>query len=130
MKHALIYLFFICAVLILTVKLDFTKSVEKSLDIQVSASENNNDPIILNRVPPVSVLTRTHIRDIKCPEPLVPLYDRIVDPIPGDSQRIPRTIHFAWIRGYHSETGRCLSQDMVSCSHLSISFPRFHIFLH
>jgi hypothetical protein len=54
----------------------------------------------------LSELTRSHIQNIKCPEPLFPFYDRIInsqeEQEEGQKQQlIPKSIHFAWIRGYH-----------------------------
>eukprot|EP00588_Corethron_pennatum_P013812 CAMPEP_0194274676 /NCGR_PEP_ID=MMETSP0169-20130528/7698_1 /TAXON_ID=218684 /ORGANISM="Corethron pennatum, Strain L29A3" /LENGTH=354 /DNA_ID=CAMNT_0039017937 /DNA_START=274 /DNA_END=1338 /DNA_ORIENTATION=+ len=83
------------------------------------------------RVIPVSELTRSHIRNVECPEPLVPLYDKIVDPLPDDKQQIPRSIHLAWIRGYHSPQSRCISKDMMEIPRKWMEqFPSYSLYFH
>jgi len=83
------------------------------------------------RVISVSELTRSHNRNVECPEPLVPLYDKIVDPLPDDKQQIPRSIHLAWIRGYHSPQSRCISRDMMEIALKWMEqFPSYSLYFH
>jgi mannosyltransferase OCH1-like enzyme len=88
----------------------------------------------INYAPPIRELTRSHIQDgVECPYPLVPLYDRIVERQSNDTQRIPKTIHLAWIRGYYSPNGRgrCISQDMMEIpKNWMKNFPSYSIYFH
>ena len=43
---------------------------------------------------PLSELTRNHINDVECQEHLVPMYDRIVDPLDNDEQSY--RVKFIW----------------------------------
>mmetsp|Transcript_30492 Transcript_30492/g.60333 ORF Transcript_30492/g.60333 Transcript_30492/m.60333 type:complete len:169 (+) Transcript_30492:521-1027(+) len=93
-----------------------------------SYREETNHP---RRVISVSELTRSHNRNVECPEPLVPLYDKIVDPLPDDKQQIPRSIHLAWIRGYRSPQSRCISSDMMEIALKWMEqFPSYSLYFH
>jgi len=100
--------------------------------------------------PPLSQLTRGHITNIKCLQPLVPIYDRIVydDSIDGhhnndithqgqgkqrQHQKIPKSIHMAWIRGYviPPTESRCISQDMEEIvTRWKDQFPSYNFYFH
>mmetsp|Transcript_26539 Transcript_26539/g.31309 ORF Transcript_26539/g.31309 Transcript_26539/m.31309 type:complete len:366 (+) Transcript_26539:60-1157(+) len=80
---------------------------------------------------PLSELTRNYIDDVECPEPLVPIYDRVVDPLDDDEQKIPRQIHLAWIRGFDSPQSRCISRDMMKIPlQWMKQFPTYSIYFH
>jgi mannosyltransferase OCH1-like enzyme len=78
----------------------------------------------------LSELTRSHIQNIICPEPLFPLYDKIINNYSKEDEQeqlIPRSIHFAWIRGL----SRCISQDMMEIvDKWQEQFPSYNIYFH
>jgi len=99
----------------------------------IAATEMGNIGLEKNTgtFPTLEKLTQNPTEPIKCPPPLVPLYDRIVEPQLNDTQKIPRRIHLAWIRGYQSPYGRCLSQDQLMMVDLwKKQFPSYSIYLH
>jgi hypothetical protein len=79
---------------------------------------------------PLTELTNS-AANVECPAPLVPLHDRIVDPPSFDSQKIPRLIHVAWIRGTETPTSRCLTPGMVDMAQKwKDQFPSYSYFFH
>jgi mannosyltransferase OCH1-like enzyme len=88
----------------------------------------------VNLVPPVEQLAKSHIQDgIKCPYPLIPIYNKVVPQSSNNNQRIPRAFHFAWLKGYyaHDGTSRCISPDMMDVIQKWIEhFPSYNIHFH
>lgn len=82
----------------------------------------------------LSKMTRSHITDIKCPEPLMPLYDRIVYPVQsGDDNQtiITKYIHMAWVKGSRTPQSRCLAPDMVNIAEKWMAaFPQYSYYFH
>lgn len=87
----------------------------------------------------VSELTRSHIQNIVCPEPLAPVYDRIVhseEENENKDQMIPKLIHMAWIRGHtfpdeSKGQSRCISLDMIKyVDRWKKHFPSYSFYFH
>uniref|UniRef100_A0A7S4N1V1 Uncharacterized protein n=1 Tax=Odontella aurita TaxID=265563 RepID=A0A7S4N1V1_9STRA len=81
---------------------------------------------------PVGQLTKSHIQDnLECPEPLVPLYDKVVSDTSSGKQNIPRAIHMAWIRGFSTPQSRCISPDMMEIvDKWKEAFPSYSLHFH
>ena len=136
-----------------------TKLFFNTIDYYKDAAYFSNAPqpaqqqhkLLLNQQQPplqLSELTRSHIQNIICPEPLLPVYDRIISSSSSSSsnydenssnknqQLITKSIHFAWIRGYHfpdDELGlsRCLAQDMIDIVDTwKEQFPSYNFYFH
>ena len=133
--------------LLMLVGFGFVTSYHNLNDYKNSAYSSASQPrsLLLNKQQPqpflqLSELTRSHIQNIICPEPLFPLYDKIINYSSKEQQQqeqlIPRSIHFAWIRGYHftdDEMGlsRCISQDMMEIvDKWKEQFPSYNVYFH
>jgi Glycosyltransferase sugar-binding region containing DXD motif len=103
-------------------------------DSTVSKQPLHGPASSINYVPPIEKLTGSHIQSgVQCPYPLVPFYDRIVHHSSTDnsSSRIPKSIHLAWVRGYQTPQGRCISQDMMEIPNTWMEkFPDYNIYFH
>jgi hypothetical protein len=101
-----------------------------TLSMQISAKLKDGFDLIAPVQPsapqkkiPLTELTNS-AANVECPIPLVPLYDRIVDPSSFGSQKIPRLIHVSW-------KSRCLSPDMVDMAQRwKDQFPSYSFFFH
>jgi hypothetical protein len=102
-----------------------------TLSMQISAKLKDGfdliAPVLQPSAPqkkiPLTELTNS-AANVECPIPLVPLYDRIVDPSSFGSQKIPRLIHVSW-------KSRCLSPDMVDMAQRwKDQFPSYSFFFH
>ena len=93
-----------------------TQSEEMTTDetdpTTTSASGTMYQKPFRRNVPPLTEITQSNVTNITCPEPLVPIYDRIVDPAtitasngPTD-RRIPRILHV-------SHKSRCVVPDFA-----------------
>ena len=84
----------------------------------------------------MSELTRSHIQNITCPEPLFPVYDRIIKNTISNGEQeqeqeqqeqnnlIPKIIHLSW-------KSRCISQDMMEIvNKWKDQFPSYNIYIH
>ena len=125
----------------------FVTSYHNLHDYKNSTYSSASQPrsLLLNSQQPqpllqLSELTRSHIQNIICPEPLFPLYDKIINYNSKEQQQqeqlIPRSIHFAWIRGYHFTNdkmglSRCISQDMMEIvDKWKEQFPSYNVYFH
>ena len=133
-----------------------TKLFFNTIDYYKDAAYFSNAPqpaqqqhkLLLNQQQPplqLSELTRSHIQNIICPEPLLPVYDRIISSSSSNydenssnknKQLITKSIHFAWIRGYHFPDdklglSRCLAQDMIDIVDTwKEQFPSYNFYFH
>jgi mannosyltransferase OCH1-like enzyme len=80
----------------------------------------------------LSELTQSHIQNIKCPEQLFPVYDKIINNNNNNGEQeqeqleqlIPKNIHFSW-------KSRCISQDMMYVvDKWKEQFPSYNIYFH
>ena len=73
------------------------KSVDNTIYVRydnISLNGQNSVATTHLSTAPLSELTRNHINDVECQEHLVPMYDRIVDPLDNDEQNYRVT--FIW----------------------------------
>jgi hypothetical protein len=141
-------------------KLDIYNNVATTTAATTTTTTTTTTTQQKQRPPTLSEITRNHIKNITCPEPLVPIYDRIVhkdDEENGNGnggiiierpkrtikrkrsrkqkqqQKIPKSIHLAWIRGYQSKNNdsRCISQDMIEIvDKWKNQFPSYNFYFH
>ena len=104
-------------------------------DESQSQSQSQSQPLLQLQL---SELTRSHIQNIICPEPLVPVYDRIIHDYNNNNnnnnsnnsseqeqeQLIPKFIHL-------SMKTRCISKDMMDIVDIwKNQFPSYNVYFH